>query len=211
MLHGLFPDPAVNGSVRTPGDLKSTVTSDTNNDDWVCTSRHSTRYMCGQAPCGCSRLTEKSSLMSAISIIVTPNTLGYTSTLSRLAQEFSSTWSPPTSPVSCPTLWSGPCACSSPWPQPSWPPRFCSHCSLHRGHSFSPLLLENSPELPGLLFMSSDAFVGLLWQMGASVKALGALCPYSFHLWALASCWPLPLHRKFSGNAERWILGCLRL
>lgn len=119
MLHSLFPNPAVNGSVRTP-DLKSMVISDTNNDDWVCTSCHSTRYTCGQGPGGYSRLTEKSSLMSTISIIVTPNTLGYTPTLPRLAHKFSSTWPPPTSPVSCPPFWPGPCACSSPWLQPSW-------------------------------------------------------------------------------------------
>lgn len=89
-------------------------------------------------------------------------------------------------------------------------------CFLHLGHSFSPLHLDNFPELSRLLLMLSDDFLGLLWPTCASIKALGALwwlrlCPYSFHLWALVFCWPLPLHRKFSGNAERWILGCLRL
>lgn len=109
-------------------------------------------------------------------------------------------------------LWPGSWTCSSPWPQPPSPLRFCSHCSLHLGHSFSPLHLDNFPELSRLLLMLSVDFLGLRWPTCTSNKALGALwwlhlCLYSFHLWALVYCWPLPLHRKFSGDGSWAVYG----
>lgn len=134
-------------------------------------------------------------------LIIIPDTLGYTS-----AHKGHQYLVPTYLPKIISHTSAGPKTCSLPWPGSSSPPCFCSHCSLCLGHSFSPLHLDN-PRGSWTPFNIVSCFPRAPGADACACQSPGGpvvttLRPYSFHLWALVPCWPLPLHRKSAGNAE---------